>query len=112
MAVGSLDNIVAIGTFVEVGVESSKQTIHGVPLGEENVRVSVIRTIIHDAKLPFPINDEIITVRDAIGTYVAWPKNLIVPPANAQKVIFSCNLVSLFNMHVSYYEVIMVRLTI
>lgn len=112
LAVGPMDNIVAIGTFVEVVIESSKQTIHGISLGEENARVSIIRTIVDDAKLPFPINDEIITVRDAIGTCVAWPKNPIVPPPTAQKVIFSCNLVSLFNMHICYYEIILVWLTI
>lgn len=42
LALGSLNNIVAIGTIVEVAVQSNNQVIHGVPLGEENVRVSVI----------------------------------------------------------------------
>ena len=67
LALGSLDNIVAIGTIIEVVVQSSNQVIHGVPLGEENVRVSVNRSVIDNAKLPFPINDEIMTVHDAIG---------------------------------------------
>ena len=100
LALGSLNNIVAIGTIVEVAVQSSHQTIHGIPLGEGNVRVSVIRTVIDNAKLPFPINDEIMTVHDAIGTCVAWPKNMIVLPDPIQKVSFTGSS-SLFNMHVS-----------
>ena len=83
----SLDNIVAIGTIIEVAVQSSNQTIHGVPLGEGNMRVSVIRSIIDDAKLPFPIKDDIMTVHDAIGTCVAWPKNMIVSPNLIEKVL-------------------------
>ncbi|XP_061990041.1 uncharacterized protein LOC133708584 [Rosa rugosa] len=85
LAINSLDNVVALGTIVEVDIEASKQTIHGVPMGEENVRVSVTKAIVEDALLPFPIKDEIVKIRDAIGTCVAWPKNLIIPPTVEQK---------------------------
>ncbi|XP_040361933.1 uncharacterized protein LOC112164156 [Rosa chinensis] len=85
LAINSLDNVVALGTIVEVDIEATKQTIHGVPMGEENVRVSVTKAIVEDALLPFPIKDEIVKIRDAIGTCVAWPKNLIIPPTVEQK---------------------------
>ncbi|XP_062021676.1 uncharacterized protein LOC133738229 [Rosa rugosa] len=72
----------AYGTVIQVNVEEGNQKIHGVPLGEDNVRVSVIGTIVHDALLPFPVKDaDIVTVGDAIGTCVAWPRKLVVIPA-------------------------------
>lgn len=94
LAVDRVDNIVAIGTIIQVNVASSDQLIHGVPLGKENMRVSVVRAIVDDALLPIPVKDEIVTVSDAIGTCVAWPRNLVVipgekapPKAIQQKVI-------------------------
>ncbi|PRQ58873.1 putative Ulp1 protease family catalytic domain, putative transposase, Ptta/En/Spm, plant [Rosa chinensis] len=81
LAIDSVENIVAIGTIINVDIETKQQTVHGVPLGEENVRVTIIRTLVHEALLPFPIKDEIVTVKDAIGTCVAWPKNLVIAPA-------------------------------
>ncbi|XP_040371537.1 uncharacterized protein LOC112184523 isoform X2 [Rosa chinensis] len=85
VAINSLDNVVAFGTIVEVDIEASIQTILGVPMGEENVRVSVTKAIVEDALLQFPLKDEIVKIRDAIGTCVAWPKNLIIPPTVEQK---------------------------
>ncbi|XP_062027082.1 uncharacterized protein LOC133743232 [Rosa rugosa] len=85
LAIDSVENIVAIGTIINVDLETNQQTIHGVSLGEENVRVSIIRTLVHEALLPFPIKDEIVTVKDAIGTCVAWPKNLVITPAAEAK---------------------------
>ncbi|XP_062019479.1 uncharacterized protein LOC133736053 isoform X1 [Rosa rugosa] len=52
--------------------------IHGVPLGDGNVRVSVEVPIKGEALLPIPIGDEIVTLRQAIGTHVAWPRNLVI----------------------------------
>ncbi|XP_040368009.1 uncharacterized protein LOC112180636 [Rosa chinensis] len=80
LAVDRVDNIVAIGTIIQVNVASSDQLIHGVPLGNENMRVSIVRAIVDDALLPIPVKDEIVTVSDAIGTCVAWPRNLVVIP--------------------------------
>ncbi|KAM5546536.1 hypothetical protein ABKV19_002361 [Rosa sericea] len=85
LATGSVDNIVAFGTIVEVDVEATQQTIHGVPLGEENVRVSVTKVVVANALLPFPIKDEIVRVADAIGTCVAWPRSLVIPPEVVEK---------------------------
>ena len=81
MALESVDNIVAYGLILEVDVDPSQQLIHGKPLGEDNLRVSIIRAVVGDAKLPFPITgDDIVTVNNAVGSIVAWPKNLVVTP--------------------------------
>lgn len=78
LAVGSLTNIVAYATIVDVPViEGRVQTIHSIPLGEENARVSITRTIQGDVRIPFPIGDEITTVQQAKGTFVVWPRYLI-----------------------------------
>ncbi|PRQ18019.1 putative transposase, Ptta/En/Spm, plant, transposase, Tnp1/En/Spm [Rosa chinensis] len=82
LALGSIDNVVAVATIVEVNKECKSQLIHGVPLGEGNMRVSILLSVVDSALLPFPIKDEILTVRDAIGTYVAWPKDLIIFPTD------------------------------
>nr|XP_011468170.1 PREDICTED: uncharacterized protein LOC101300845 [Fragaria vesca subsp. vesca] len=59
-------------------VETGIQLIHGVPLGENHMRVTVIRAIEGDAFVPIPVRDEILTVDDAVGSCVAWPKDLVV----------------------------------
>ncbi|KAL6219484.1 hypothetical protein ACLB2K_007243 [Fragaria x ananassa] len=78
LAVDTVENIVAIAKVIDVGGESSNQLLHGVPLGENNMRVSVIRAIEGDALVPIPVRDEILTVDDAVGGCVAWPKDLVV----------------------------------
>lgn len=78
LAVDTVENIVAIAKVIDVGGESSNQLLHGVPLGENNVCVSVIRAIEGDALVPIPVRDEILTVDDAVGSCVAWPKDLVV----------------------------------
>ncbi|KAM5579715.1 hypothetical protein ABKV19_009475 [Rosa sericea] len=85
LASGSINNVVAIAKIIEVNDESNSQLIHGVPLGEGNKRVLIVRSLVDEAKLPFPIKDEIVTVRDAIGTYVAWPENMIIFSTECEK---------------------------
>ncbi|KAM5586361.1 hypothetical protein ABKV19_005333, partial [Rosa sericea] len=88
LALGSVDNIVAIASVVEVQDDKyANQTVHGHPLGEGNVRVSIIRPLVPEAKLPFPVNDEIVYVKDVVGTYIAWPRDLILqsPPQTDKK---------------------------
>ncbi|XP_040361684.1 uncharacterized protein LOC121049161 [Rosa chinensis] len=48
-------------------------------MAEENVRVSITKSIVANALLPIPINDEILFVRDAIGTCIAWPRDWVIP---------------------------------
>ncbi|GMN22600.1 hypothetical protein TIFTF001_043544 [Ficus carica] len=52
-------------------------TVHGIPLGEENVRVTITVPKINRALLPIPTN-EATYVKEAVGGFVAWPKSLVV----------------------------------
>lgn len=51
--------------------------VHGIdiPLGHQCV--SVDGFIKPDALLPVPIRGELETVRDAVGSFLAWPEELI-----------------------------------
>ncbi|GER34281.1 lipid-transfer protein [Striga asiatica] len=54
------------------------ETIHTRPLPIDHVKVSLEVAFEPNALLPVPVDDEeLITVRDAIGTFVVWPKNLV-----------------------------------
>lgn len=52
--------------------------IHGLSLGDKNYRVTI--TIAHKKKalIPIPVKDEIRTVGDALGGFVAWPKQFVL----------------------------------
>ena len=53
--------------------------MHNLPIHPDHVRVKVVCAIVGDAPLPVPLpNMDLEIVQDAVGTYVAWPKNLIV----------------------------------
>ncbi|KAL6199636.1 hypothetical protein ACLB2K_029419 [Fragaria x ananassa] len=79
LAVGSVDNIVAHATIMESG-DDLEAVIHGRPLGDDNRRVSVYYAIDEKVKVSFPVEDEIVTVKHAMGSWVAWPKDLIILP--------------------------------
>ena len=51
-------------------------TIHGIPLGEDNVRVTITVPKLKDAVLPIP-TEEAAYVEEAVGGFVAWPRRLI-----------------------------------
>jgi hypothetical protein len=70
--------IVAYGKLVESEVPLDEQTIHGVKLGIDKVRVEILVPVVADAKLPFPIKGEIELVKEAKGSVVAWPRNMCV----------------------------------
>ncbi|XP_063940008.1 uncharacterized protein LOC108203822 [Daucus carota subsp. sativus] len=90
LAIGSLSNIVAFAKMHEVPVlDGREQTIHGVKLGEANARVSITQVIQGNAKIPFPIGDEIVSVQEAMGTFIAWPKDLITVGNNSLNQVFS-----------------------
>lgn len=52
--------------------------VHGVPLKPGHVRVSVDGHIQPDASVPVPIPGEIEIVRQAVGSQLAWPRDLII----------------------------------
>ena len=66
-------NVVAIGQIV-----ATEGLIHGRQLGEGNVRVVVNNCIDENAHLPIPVGDELIFVKDAVKSFVAWPKHLVI----------------------------------
>ena len=74
LVVGQLDNYVAEGTVHAVGGKG--MTLHNRPLPLEFVKVSVDRVIKPDAPVPCP-NDDVELVKDALGTFVAWPKKFV-----------------------------------
>ncbi|GMN28418.1 hypothetical protein TIFTF001_002033 [Ficus carica] len=51
-------------------------TVHGIPLGEGNVRVSINVSKLKKAALPIPTY-EATTVEDVVNGFVAWPKTLV-----------------------------------
>ncbi|GMN60371.1 hypothetical protein TIFTF001_029469 [Ficus carica] len=51
-------------------------TVHGIPLGEGNMRVSINVPKLKKSPLPIPTY-EATTVEDAVNGFVAWPKTLV-----------------------------------
>lgn len=71
----SRENIVAHGVIMPTNDPTT--TIHGIPL-RDNVRVTIDKTIKGSTYLPILVSNELVTVNDVIGSYVAWPKDLVV----------------------------------
>ncbi|KAK0579540.1 hypothetical protein LWI29_027641 [Acer saccharum] len=80
LAMGASNNVVAHGTIM--ASDDPFDTIHGIPISYENVRVSIDVAIKPLAPLPFSVRDELLTVGEAVGSYVVWPKNLIILSQN------------------------------
>ncbi|GMN60973.1 hypothetical protein TIFTF001_030046 [Ficus carica] len=59
-------------------------TVHGIPLGEGNVRVSINVPKLKKAALPIPTY-EATTVEDVVNGFVAWPKTLVVLDTSMNK---------------------------
>ncbi|VFQ85190.1 unnamed protein product [Cuscuta campestris] len=76
LAVGFVDNIVAHAKVYGFS-RMDDLTLHGEKLGEEYAKVSITEAI-KDVDIPVPIPGEVLTVEQAKGTFVAWPKELIV----------------------------------
>ena len=53
-------------------------SVHGVPLQPGFIRVAVDGSIKDDALVLVPIVGEIETVHQAIGSHLAWPKDMII----------------------------------
>ena len=52
--------------------------VHGVPMQTGCVRVSVDGIIQPDALVPVPIPGEIEKVYQAVGSQLAWPRDLVI----------------------------------
>ncbi|XP_074377117.1 uncharacterized protein LOC141718639 [Apium graveolens] len=77
MAVESIDNKVAFGVVFYDG-DGVSRSVHGVPLEPGFVRVGVDGSIQDDALVPVPVVGEIEIVQQAIGSHLAWPKDMII----------------------------------
>ncbi|XP_073041868.1 uncharacterized protein [Primulina eburnea] len=76
LTLDSSTDIVAYGTVVEVN--GANNLLHGVPLPQNCMRVSIDEAMQKSALLPIPIPNECENVGDAVGTHVAWPNHLIM----------------------------------
>ncbi|GMN60226.1 hypothetical protein TIFTF001_029316 [Ficus carica] len=52
-------------------------TVYGIPLGEENVQVTITLPKLKRTLLPIPTN-EATCIEEAVGGFVAWGKRLVV----------------------------------
>ena len=95
---GNISNIVAFGTILED--EAVNKTIHGVPLEKGCVRVTIDGEIQSDAKLPFPVKDEMEIVGQVVGSHVAWPEDLVIRQVSKVRVV-SISLLLLLNCFLS-----------
>ncbi|XP_074346995.1 uncharacterized protein LOC141685814 [Apium graveolens] len=84
LALDCIENKVAFGTVFD-DHEEMNVSVHGVPLKPGHVRVSVDGHIQPEASVPVPIPGEIEVVRQAVGSHVAWPRELIIYPTVAKK---------------------------
>ncbi|XP_074351633.1 uncharacterized protein LOC141690760 [Apium graveolens] len=75
LSVDSIENKVTFGTVFED--YEMNVSVHGVLLKPGHARVSVDGHIQPDALVPVPIPGEIEHVRKAVGSHLAWPRNLI-----------------------------------
>ena len=77
LVIGSIDNIVARGNILEI--DTINPTIHGRPLSAMNYRVTIDFALEGkgEIEIPIPVDDEIVTVNDAVGSIVEWPKSLV-----------------------------------
>ena len=66
-------NTVAIGQIV-----ATEGLIHGKELRKGNVWVIIEKCFNENAHFPIPVGEELILVKDAIGSFVAWPEHLVI----------------------------------
>ncbi|GMN54133.1 hypothetical protein TIFTF001_023252 [Ficus carica] len=52
-------------------------TVHGIPIGEKNVRVTITVPKLKRALLPI-LTNEATCIEEAVGGFIAWPKRLVV----------------------------------
>ncbi|XP_074355808.1 uncharacterized protein LOC141695465 [Apium graveolens] len=78
LVVGTIENKVAFGLLFDD--DDMNKSIHRLPMQPGCARVSVDGPIQGQAKIPVPVVGEIETVEQAIGSYVSWPRDLIIFP--------------------------------
>ena len=77
MALGSKDNVVAEGSVYPM--TEATPTMHCVTFPDACVRVSIEKALSGGALLPLPNGSgEHSYVKDAVGSFVAWPKEFVI----------------------------------
>ncbi|KAF4346117.1 hypothetical protein G4B88_030236 [Cannabis sativa] len=66
------------GDVVAIGEIFPGKQVHGKDLEKGNVRVRIIECLNENARLPAHVRDDLIFVKDAVESFVAWPKHLII----------------------------------
>lgn len=61
-----------------VYISEGKIMLHNKPLPKDCYKVSIQKSLVDAACLPFAISNDCTTVSDALGTFVAWPKKQVV----------------------------------
>lgn len=83
----TVDNKVAFGMVFCEG-DNMSNSVHGVPLQAGYVRVSLDGMIKPDAVVPVPIVGEIETVRQAVGSLLAWPEDMVIRTSPVEVYFF------------------------
>ncbi|KAF4367918.1 hypothetical protein G4B88_003611 [Cannabis sativa] len=63
---------------VAIGEIFLGKQVHGKDLEKGNVRVRIIECLNENARLPVHVRDDLIFVKDAVESFVAWPEHLII----------------------------------
>ncbi|KAF4392720.1 hypothetical protein G4B88_029459 [Cannabis sativa] len=66
------------GDVVAIGEIFPGKKVHGKDLEKGNVRVRIIECLNENARLPVHVRDDLIFVKDAVQSFVAWPEHLII----------------------------------
>ncbi|KAF4359816.1 hypothetical protein G4B88_020337 [Cannabis sativa] len=66
------------GDVVAIGEIFPEKQVHGKDLEKSNVRVRIIECLNENACLPVHVRDDLIFVKDAVQSFVAWPEHLII----------------------------------
>ncbi|KAL8480037.1 hypothetical protein ACS0TY_026824 [Phlomoides rotata] len=74
LSLESRTDIVAYGTIIKI--YDPNELIHGIKLPKNCMRVAIEKAVDESAHLPIP-NGDYLTTKDAIGSHVAWPMNLM-----------------------------------
>ncbi|XP_074365577.1 uncharacterized protein LOC141706680 [Apium graveolens] len=77
MEVESIDNKVAFGVVIDER-DGMSRSVHGVPLEPGFFHVGLDGSIQDNALVHVPVVGEIETVQQAIGSHLAWPKDMII----------------------------------
>ncbi|KAL8094210.1 hypothetical protein AgCh_035913 [Apium graveolens] len=104
MAVESIDNKVAFGVVFD-DRDGMSRAVHGVPLEPRFVRVGVDGSIQDDALVPVPMVGEIETVQQAIGSHLAWPKDMIIYTSTIGSEKNARNVCEVQSMHNAFNSV-------